>query len=48
MNNKAPIMPGHSTNFEPIGPISEGLKEMRAGTLPGWKETLKIPDDLIM
>ena len=47
MNNEAPIMPGHSTNFKPIGPISDELKEMRSGTLPGWKETLKgfIPDN---
>ena len=47
MNNEAPIMPGHSTNFKPIGPVSDELKEMIPGRLPGWKETLKgfIPDD---
>jgi len=47
MNNQAPIMPGHSTMFKPIGPMPDGLKEMKSGTLPGWKETLKgfIPDD---
>ncbi len=47
MNNQAPIMPGHSTQFEPIGPISDELNQMRSGTLPGWRETLKgfIPDD---